>query len=85
MACSAVQPAFTADSAIRNLILARRGGSFRLGVAALGAGAPVSAREYAATRGIPFPELDREDRIEEVRGLALLANSAYSYSGFRVE
>ncbi|MBA2534236.1 MAG: hypothetical protein H0V21_04450, partial [Rubrobacter sp.] len=64
--------ASTADSAVRNLILARRGGSFRLGVAALGVGAPVSAREYAASRGISFAELGREDRIEEVREFALL-------------
>jgi glycerol-3-phosphate O-acyltransferase len=62
--------ASTADSAIRNLIRARRGGSFRLGVAAVGVGTPVSAREYAARRGISFAELGREDRIEEVRGLA---------------
>ena len=70
----------TADSAVRNLIQARRGGSFRLGVAALGVGAPVSAREYAATRGISFPELDREDRIEKVRGLAQLLMQAIGAS-----
>lgn len=70
----------TADSAIRNLILARRGGGSRLGVAALGVGFPVSAREYAARRGISFPDLDREDRIEEVRGLALLLMRAIDAS-----
>ncbi len=64
--------ASTADSAIRNLILARREGSFRLGVAALGLGAPVSAREYATFRGISFAGLGREDRIKEVREFALL-------------
>jgi glycerol-3-phosphate O-acyltransferase len=64
--------ASTADSAVRNLILARRGGSFRLGVAALGVGTPISAREHAARRGVSFAELGREDRIEEVRQFALL-------------
>lgn len=72
--------ASTADSALRNLILVRRGGSFRLGVAALGVGAPVSAREYAATRGISFAELGREDRIEEVREFALLLMRAINES-----
>ncbi len=62
--------ASTADSAIRNLIVARRGGSFRLGTATVGVGMPVSAREYAASRGISFAELGREERIDEVRGLA---------------
>ncbi|MBA2713115.1 MAG: 1-acyl-sn-glycerol-3-phosphate acyltransferase [Rubrobacteraceae bacterium] len=72
--------ASTADSAFRNLIMARRGGSFRLGVAALGVGAPVSAREYAASRGISFAELGREDRIEEVREFALLLMRAINES-----
>ena len=62
----------TADSAVRNLILARREGSFRLGIAALGVGTPISTREYAAKRGISFAELEREDRIEEVGEFALL-------------
>ena len=62
--------ASTADSAIRNLVLARRGGSFRFGVAAVGVGTPVSARDYAASRGISFRELGREDRIEAVTKLA---------------
>jgi len=70
----------TADSAVRNLILARRAGSFRLGVAALGVGAPVSAREYAATRGVSFAELGREDRIEEVKDFALLLMRAINES-----
>ena len=64
--------ASTAESAVRNLIRARRGGSFRLGAAAVGVGATVSAREYAARRGISFRELGRERRIEEVRELAVL-------------
>jgi glycerol-3-phosphate O-acyltransferase len=64
--------ASTANSAVRNLILARRGGSFRLGVAALGVGTPISTREHAARRGISFAELGREDRIEEVMQFALL-------------
>jgi glycerol-3-phosphate O-acyltransferase len=68
--------ASTADSAVRNLILARRGGSFRLGVAALGVGAPISAREYADSRGISFAELGREDRVREVRQFALLLMQA---------
>jgi len=63
--------ASTADSAIRNLLLARRGGSFRLGRAAVGFGAPISAREYAASRRISFSELGREERIEEIKRLAL--------------
>jgi hypothetical protein len=50
--------------------VARRGGSFRLGSAAVGVREPVSAREYAASRGISFSELGREERIEEVRLLA---------------
>jgi glycerol-3-phosphate O-acyltransferase len=57
-------------SVVRNLLRARRGGSFRLGTAAVGVGEPVSAREYAASRGLEFRELAREDRIEEVRLLA---------------
>jgi glycerol-3-phosphate O-acyltransferase len=57
-------------SVVRNLLRARRGGSFRLGTAAVGVGEPVSAREYAASRGVEFRELAREDRIEEVRLLA---------------
>ena len=64
--------ASTAESVARNLIRARRGGSFRLGAAAVGIGTPVSARHYAATRGISFSELGREDRIEEVTRLARL-------------
>jgi glycerol-3-phosphate O-acyltransferase len=64
--------ASTAESAIRNLVRARRGGSFRLGVAAVGFGVPVSAREYAAGRGILFSELGREGRIEEVGRFARL-------------
>jgi glycerol-3-phosphate O-acyltransferase len=72
--------ASTVDSAVRNLILARRGGSFRLGMAALGVGAPISTREHAASRGISFAELGREDRIEEVRELALLLMRAINES-----
>ncbi len=64
--------ASTAQSVIRNLVRAQHGGSFRLGVAAVGFGAPVSAREYAARRGISFSELGRADRIEEVGRLARL-------------
>jgi len=64
--------ASTAESVARNLIRARRGGSFRLGIAAVGVGEPVSAREYAASRGISFTELGREDRIEAVGDLAQL-------------
>ena len=64
--------ASTADSALRNLVLARRSGSFRLGVAAIGIGTPISAREYAASRGVSFSGLGREDRIEEVGKLAVL-------------
>ena len=62
--------ASAAGSVVRNLIEARRGGSFRLGGAAVGVGTPVSAREYAASRGIVFRELEREDRIEEAKTLA---------------
>jgi glycerol-3-phosphate O-acyltransferase len=62
--------ASAAGSMVRNLIQARRGGSFRLGRAAFGVGVPVSAREYAASRGVEFRELEREDRIEEVKTLA---------------
>jgi glycerol-3-phosphate O-acyltransferase len=59
-------------SVVRNLIEARRGGSFRLGGAAVGVGTPVSAREYAASRGVEFRELERGDRVEEVKALARL-------------
>ena len=62
--------ASVAGSVVRNLIQARRGGSFRLGGAAVGVGTPVSAREYAASRGVAFRELEREGRIEEVKVLA---------------
>src|SRR5215217_2313577 len=64
--------ASAAVSMIRNLLQARRGGSFRLGSAAVGVGAPVSAREYAASRGVEFREMERVDRIEEVKLLARL-------------
>jgi glycerol-3-phosphate O-acyltransferase len=70
--------ASTAGSVVRNLIQARRGGSFRLGGAAAGVGTPVSAREYAASRGVEFRELEREDRIEEVKALARLLMQAIS-------
>ena len=64
--------ASAAGSIVRNLLVARRGGSFRLGSAAVGVREPVSAREYAASRGISFSELGREERIEEVRRMAQL-------------
>src|ERR687890_1231817 len=64
--------ASAAGSVVRNLIQARRGGSFRLGTAAVGVGTPVSAREYAESRRVEFRELGREDRIEEVKALARL-------------
>ncbi|MBA3617581.1 MAG: 1-acyl-sn-glycerol-3-phosphate acyltransferase [Actinomycetota bacterium] len=64
--------ASAAGSMVRNLLLARRGGGFRLGAAAVGFGAPLSAREYAASRGVAFGELEREARIEEVKVLARL-------------
>ena len=64
--------ASAAGSVVRNLIQARRGGSFRLGTAAVGVGTPVSAREYAGSRRVEFRELGREDRIEEVKALARL-------------
>jgi glycerol-3-phosphate O-acyltransferase len=64
--------ASAAGSMVRNLMLARRAGGFRLGTAAVGFGAPVSAREYAASRRIVFRELERETRIEEVKVLARL-------------
>jgi len=64
--------ASAAGSIVRNLLVARRGGSFRLGGAAVGVGTPVSAREYAASRGISFSDLEREARIEEVGRLARL-------------
>jgi glycerol-3-phosphate O-acyltransferase len=67
--------ASVAGSVVRNLIQARRGGSFRLGGAAVGIGTPVSAREYAASRGVEFRELEREGRIEEVKVLARLLYS----------
>jgi glycerol-3-phosphate O-acyltransferase len=64
--------ASAAGSMVRNLLLARRDGGFRLGAAAVGFGAPLSAREYAASRGIEFRALEREARIEEVKVLARL-------------
>ena len=64
--------ASAAGSIVRNLLMARRGGSFRLGRAAVGFGTLVSAREYAARRRISFAELGHEERIEEVRRLAQL-------------
>jgi glycerol-3-phosphate O-acyltransferase len=64
--------ASAAGSMVRNLLLARRGGGFRLGGAAVGFGPPLSAREYAASRGVAFGELEREDRMEEVKVLARL-------------
>jgi glycerol-3-phosphate O-acyltransferase len=68
--------ASAADSVVRNLIQARRGGCFRLGTAAVGVGTPVSARGYAASRRIEFRELEREDRLEEVKTLARLLMQA---------
>jgi glycerol-3-phosphate O-acyltransferase len=68
--------ASAAGSVVRNLIQARRGGSFRLGSAAVGVGMPVSAREYSASRAIEFRELEREERIEEIQALALLLMQA---------
>src|ERR671910_828664 len=68
--------ASTAGSVVRNLIQARRSGSFRLGGAAVGVGIPVSARQYAASRGVEFRRLEREDRIEEVKTLARLLMQA---------
>jgi glycerol-3-phosphate O-acyltransferase len=62
--------ASAAGSIVRNLLVARRGGSFRLGTAAVGVGEPVSASGYAASRGVAFRELEREERIEEVKTLA---------------
>lgn len=64
--------ASAAGSIVRNLMQARRVGSFHLGGAAVGVGSPISAREFAASRGIEFRELEREDRIEEVKVLAEL-------------
>jgi glycerol-3-phosphate O-acyltransferase len=61
---------------VRNLIRVRRGGGFRLGTAAVGVGTPVSAREYAASRRVEFRELEREDRVEEVKTLARLLMQA---------
>jgi glycerol-3-phosphate O-acyltransferase len=68
--------ASTAGSVVRNLIQARRSGRFRLGGAAVGVGIPVSARQYAASRGVEFRRLEREDRIEEVKALARLLMQA---------
>jgi glycerol-3-phosphate O-acyltransferase len=64
--------ASAAGSIVRNLIQARRGGSFRLGGAAVGIGTPISAREYAVSREVEFRELAYENRIEEVKTLARL-------------
>jgi glycerol-3-phosphate O-acyltransferase len=72
--------ASAAGSVVRNLIQARRGGSFRLGGAAVGVGTPVSAREYAASRGVAFRGLEREGRIEEVKVLARLLMQAINDS-----
>ena len=72
--------ASAAGSVVRNLIQARRGGSFRLGTAAVGIGTPVSTREYAASRRVEFRELEREDRIEEVKILARLLMQAINDS-----
>jgi glycerol-3-phosphate O-acyltransferase len=72
--------ASAAGSVVRNLIQARRGGSFRLGGAAVSVGTPVSAREYAASRGVAFRELKREGRIEEVKVLARLLMQAINDS-----
>jgi glycerol-3-phosphate O-acyltransferase len=72
--------ASTAVSVGRNLLQARRGGGFPLGGAAVGVGAPISAREYAASRGIEFRELEREERIEEVKLLAELLMRAINVS-----
>jgi glycerol-3-phosphate O-acyltransferase len=68
--------ASTAGSVVRNLIQARRSGRFRLGGAAVGVGIPVSARQYAVSRGVEFRRLEREDRIEEVKALARLLMQA---------
>lgn len=62
--------ASTGISMVCNLLTARRAGSFRLGNAAVSFGAPISTREYAAARGLRFRELEREERIEEVKELA---------------
>ncbi len=64
--------ASAALSVVRNLLLARLGGGFRLGEVAVDVGAPISACKYAASRGVAFRELEREDRIEEVKFLAEL-------------
>ncbi len=72
--------ASVAGSVVRNLIQARRGGSFRLGGAADSVGTPISAREYAASRGVAFRELEREGRIEEVKVLAHLLMQAINDS-----
>lgn len=62
--------ASTGISVVRNLLTARRAGSFRLGSASVSFGAPTSTREYAADHGVRFQELEREERIEEVKKLA---------------
>ncbi len=62
--------ASTGISMFRNLLTARRAGSFRLGSASVSFGPPISTREYAAARGVRFQELEREERIEEVKKLA---------------
>jgi glycerol-3-phosphate O-acyltransferase len=72
--------ASAAASMARNLIQARRGGSFRLGSAAVGVGVPVSAREHALSRGVEFREMERGDRIEEVKLLAGLLMRTISES-----
>src|SRR5215208_3315085 len=72
--------ASAAVSMIRNLLQARRGGSFRLGRAAVGVGVPISARVYAASRRIEFREMGREDRIEEIKVLARLLMRAINES-----
>jgi glycerol-3-phosphate O-acyltransferase len=72
--------ASAAGSMVRNLLVARRVGGFRLGTAAVGFGAPVSARQYAASRGIEFRALEREARIEEVKALASLLMRAINDS-----
>jgi glycerol-3-phosphate O-acyltransferase len=63
-------PVSTVFSFVRNLLRARRGGSFHLGEAALAFGSPVSVREYEGSRGLEFRRLDREVRVDEVKILA---------------
>ena len=72
--------ASAAGSIVRNLVQARRGGSFHLGGAAVGVGTSISARQYAASRGIEFRELEREIRIEEVKVLAGLLMRAIGHA-----